>query len=377
MTSKSIYHELQQHLDKLPIGMPSTESEIEIKLLKHLFTPEEAKIALQLNMIGETVERIFVRIKTTDITISLAELDKVLDTMATKGAIHPHIRENGIKYSLAQLAIGMFEFQVDKMTKEFAQDIIEYSQGEFAREFHKTKVPQLRTIPVNASITAEMGISIYDDIRNYINLIEGQFGVMNCICKQGKDLVGDSCKVTDIRETCLLFPEAVPLFAKFECVRYIDKNEFLEILNRAEKVGLVIQPSNTQRPSAICCCCGDCCGILSMAKQFKKPAELFSSNYFAEIISENCIGCGICLEKCQMDAPIIQEKQAYINLDRCIGCGICITSCSKEAIKLRQKNNIKTPPKSNRALYQKILTKKKGKIGTLKIGANLMLGKKI
>lgn len=377
MTIKSIYHELRQHLDKLPVGMPSTESEIEIKLLKHLFTPDEAKIALQLNMIGETIEKIFARIKTTDINISKVELEQVLDIMATKGAIHPHIRENSIKYSLAQLAIGMFEFQVDKMTKEFSQDMIEYSRGEFAREFHKTKVPQMRTIPVNASIPVEMGISLYDDIRKYIDQTEGQFGVMNCICKQGKDLVDEPCKVTDIRETCLLFPKAVPLFAKFDSVRFIDKKEFLEILKRAEKAGLVIQPSNTQKPSAICCCCGDCCGILSMAKQFDKPAELFSSNYYAEINSEKCVDCGLCLKKCQMDAPVIQKNHSYINLDRCIGCGVCITSCSKEAIKLRQKNSIKTPPKSTGALYQKILTKKKGKIGILKIGAALKLGKKI
>ncbi|MHA1885119.1 MAG: hypothetical protein ACW96S_08715 [Promethearchaeota archaeon] len=33
-----IYRVLQQALDKLPIGFPETESGVEIRILKHIFT---------------------------------------------------------------------------------------------------------------------------------------------------------------------------------------------------------------------------------------------------------------------------------------------------------------------------------------------------
>ena len=46
-TESQVYRDLQKHLDRLPISYPSTESGVEIRILKHLFTPEEAKIALQ------------------------------------------------------------------------------------------------------------------------------------------------------------------------------------------------------------------------------------------------------------------------------------------------------------------------------------------
>ena len=39
---KDIYRKLQQHLDQLPIGYPPTESGNDIKILKFIFTPEEA-----------------------------------------------------------------------------------------------------------------------------------------------------------------------------------------------------------------------------------------------------------------------------------------------------------------------------------------------
>jgi len=44
-----VYRELQQHLDQFPAGFPATESGVEIRILKHLFSPEEAKIATRLS----------------------------------------------------------------------------------------------------------------------------------------------------------------------------------------------------------------------------------------------------------------------------------------------------------------------------------------
>jgi hypothetical protein len=38
-----IYRKLQKHLDTLPIGFPPTESGVEIRILKHLFTPKQAE----------------------------------------------------------------------------------------------------------------------------------------------------------------------------------------------------------------------------------------------------------------------------------------------------------------------------------------------
>ncbi|MFX0069651.1 MAG: 4Fe-4S ferredoxin, partial [Candidatus Hermodarchaeota archaeon] len=80
-----VYRKLQQHLDKLPIGYPSTESGVEIRILKHLFTPEEAKIAVNLRLIPEPLRKIYRRVKKTG--ISLEELEKHLDSMFRKGAI--------------------------------------------------------------------------------------------------------------------------------------------------------------------------------------------------------------------------------------------------------------------------------------------------
>ena len=58
----SIYRKLQEHLDPRPGGVPTPKSGVEIRILKHLFTPEEAEIATKLVFGYESPETISKRI---------------------------------------------------------------------------------------------------------------------------------------------------------------------------------------------------------------------------------------------------------------------------------------------------------------------------
>ncbi|MFX0184266.1 MAG: 4Fe-4S binding protein [Candidatus Hodarchaeota archaeon] len=372
-----VYIELRKQIDKMPIGLPPTNSGVELRILKQLFTPDEAKIALHLNIIPEPVEKIYNRVKKANPSITIADLKRVLDRLVLKGAILSGMKNGKVSYSYLQFAIGMFEYQVDRMTKEFFQDCEDYIHDEFKNEFYKTKIPQLRIVPIGKSLHSHHSIAIYDDIRDIINQTEGDFGVMNCICKQGKDLLGKDCQVTDIRETCITFPNTASLLKKLKISKPVSKEEVLKILERAEESGLVIQPGNSQQPKFICCCCGDCCGVLTIAKTYSKPAKLFSSNYKVVVDSENCKGCGNCLKQCQMEALVLIEDKISVDLDRCIGCGLCVTHCPNKVLSLKKKKKITIPPKTQWDLYKKIMIKKLGPWKTLKTGMKIKLGLKV
>ena len=43
--SEQVYIKPQRHLDSQAVGFPATRTGAEIKILKHIFTPEEAEIA--------------------------------------------------------------------------------------------------------------------------------------------------------------------------------------------------------------------------------------------------------------------------------------------------------------------------------------------
>jgi Na+-translocating ferredoxin:NAD+ oxidoreductase RNF subunit RnfB len=87
------------------------------------------------------------------------------------------------------------------------------------------------------------------------------------------------------------------------------------------------------------------------------PAEAVKSNYYAVVDADNCNGCEICLDRCQVEAITVDEDGlAHIDLNRCIGCGLCVTTCATEALELVQKNEEEfyTPPKTGMRTYIEI-----------------------
>ena len=85
MVTEDVYRRLQQHLDQMPVGFPATESGVELRVLEHLFTPEEAEIALHLSAFPEPVEKIHARARKQD--MGLEQLQAILEDLAARGTI--------------------------------------------------------------------------------------------------------------------------------------------------------------------------------------------------------------------------------------------------------------------------------------------------
>ncbi|MBM4444362.1 MAG: 4Fe-4S ferredoxin [Chloroflexi bacterium] len=365
-TETEVYRDLQRHLDRLPIGFPATESGVDIRVLRHLFTPEEAWLATQLSMLPESLTRVHRRVRKTG--TSIEELERSLDQMVQKGLVMSRTRDGHKYYANEMLAIGMYEHQVDRMPQGFVEDMLQYLDEAFGVELYRTRIPQLRTVPVERGIPQEHRVATYDSIREIVGAVEGQMVVANCICRQAKDRVGESCHQTDLRETCLIFGRAAEHYLDMGLARSITKEEALTILNQAQEAGLVLQPINSQRPEAVCCCCGDCCGLLMSAKKHPKPSELYASSYYAEVDAGRCNACASCVDRCQLQAATLINDVCVVDRDRCIGCGVCAAGCNLKAIHLRKKETATVPPVSTGFLYKKILTTKIGRWRMVKLG---------
>ncbi|MBN2864259.1 MAG: 4Fe-4S binding protein [Bacteroidales bacterium] len=72
------------------------------------------------------------------------------------------------------------------------------------------------------------------------------------------------------------------------------------------------------------------------------------ANYEAVVNKNDCIGCEICIDRCQVSAVSMVDGIASIDRDRCLGCGLCIKTCASEAIELipRPVHEQITPPES-------------------------------
>jgi ferredoxin len=355
------YRELQKHLDSMPVGYPATESGIEIKILKHLFTPEQAKIALKLNFMADPLNKIFRRLKKSD--FSLEELEDKLDEMYFNGLINRGLVKEGETetkyYGSAPIVVGFFEYQLNRLTPEFFKDAHEYLHHTFfSEEYHSSGVPQLRVIPLNQTVNSEQSIAQYDDLKDLIENIGEPIAIMECICRKGADLIGEPCTRTKIRESCLSFRTAAKSSIEKGLAREISKEEALKFLEKAEEDGLVLQPGNSQRPMNICACCGCCCGVLTSHTQLPEFAHLFATNYRAEVDTELCVVCGVCEDRCNVDAIHVEDDFAVVDKNRCIGCGVCVPTCTSEAISLIKKGEEILPPRNTLATFTKIMDKK-------------------
>lgn len=372
---KKIYRELQLHLDKFPIGYPATESGVELKLLELLFNPLEAKIALCLSLTTSTVETVQKRLnKKFNINLPVEELSETLKKLFLAGAID-RSSSNETKYRNAMLAIGMFEFQVDKLTKEFIEYMHQYFDEAFGDEFFSSSLPQLRTSPHMKAIVPEHRIATYDNMREYVKNTNEAILVANCVCKQGEKIIGKPCKQVDDIEICIMF--GLTNYLAREQARQISKEECLQILDRAEQSGLVLQPANSLQPFCICLCCGCCCGVLTTAKKLEKPAKHFATNYYVKLDQQLCKSCTLCVKRCQMDAIFQEGKTFTVDLDRCIGCGLCVTKCPAKALELVKKNNEIVPPKNSVQLYLSILKEKVGKKRMMLNMVKMLFGKQL
>ncbi|HEY98507.1 MAG TPA: 4Fe-4S dicluster domain-containing protein [Dehalococcoidia bacterium] len=355
-----VYRDLQKHLDKQAVGFPATKSGVELRILKHLFSPEQASLALHLNYKPQLALEVFKGVKGSGIT--LEKVKSLLEEMERNGAIGSTVKNGTVHYFTIPLLVGIVEWQSlgNKATPQFMTDFREYVSGEFGKAYASTKVSQMRTIPVEKSIQVEHHVTTYDHIREIINSTEGPIVVGPCVCREGAKQRGQSCRVTSRLETCMAFGDWARHFIKAGIFREITREEALEIIRQNEDDGLVLQPTNYQKIDFVCSCCGCCCGILTRQKMLPKPAENWSHNFHATVEIEMCNGCGICVEKCQMDAITLDEQTGYaaINLDRCIGCGNCVVTCPSEALKLVKMEKETVPPEDCTSLYELLAERK-------------------
>jgi ferredoxin len=381
MESDTLYRQLQQHLDRMPVGFPATESGVEIRILRQLFTPEEAALVLDASAIPEPAATIHRRVKPR---MPLAEVTSRLNQMADKGLILRLRAPGGPLYAKMIFAVGFFERQLQRLTPELERDCREYLLGDFRQAFHSKKTTQFRTVPINKTIAIERNVATYENLRGYVESHGGPFATMDCICRHGREVQGEKCKQTTLKENCLTFGMAAREMVRIGQGRSISREEMLALLDAADKEGLVLQPENTKKPLFVCCCCGCCCGVLTSAKRFERPAEYFSASFQAEVDADLCEACGVCQSRCQMEALLDGDGNAggpgngkmRVDQARCIGCGLCVTTCPSGALRLVEKTQRKEPPDDTKALYMQLLQDRYGPWGMAKLAGRKLLGMK-
>lgn len=340
------YYKLAKVLDTLPNGFPATEKGLEIKILKKIFTPNEAELFCHLKLQLETAEQISKRTRRAP-----GSLEEKLMSMWRKGEIWGQNIEGIMFYKMMPFIIGIYEFQLNNLDREFCELLEEYFMH-LGPQLVGFGPAIMQVVPIEQEIQVSHKPLPYQRASSIIENGKS-FMVNECICKKEKRIMGNPCEKPS--EVCLGIGDEKGTFNNDHPWggRVLNKNEALELLKKAEDAGLVHLSTNVQSGHwFICNCCGCSCPILQSVKM--GLPNVVNSHYHARIDPDLCEACGICKdERCQVDA--IQElEQVYSVLkDKCIGCGLCVTTCPTEAIEIVRKSEqeVIAPPVNEMAWF--------------------------
>lgn len=366
--AQDIYAKLACHLDRLPGGFPATEDGVELRILRRLFTEEEATLAVALTLLPEEARVVARRAR-----ISVAEAARRLEGLARRGLAFSIEREGKpAKYMAAQYVVGIWEYHVNDLDQDLIRDMNEYLPRVFDTDLWR-RAPQMRTIPVGRSIPVSHPALPYERADEILRT-QKKILVAPCICRREHRLAGAGCDRPE--EACLVFGLGAEYYERNGLGRMIDLEEALGILRQAEKAGLVLQPGNAQRPLNICCCCGCCCQVLKNLARHPRPAEVASSPYRVELRADACVGCEVCVKRCPMGALAPDGDRVALDPGRCIGCGVCVSACPGEALHLARKPDAEQPSVPRNAVEAALrLGKARGRITPVSLAWTVLKSK--
>ena len=169
---ENVYERLRERLDDLSTGYPATESGVEMRILKRLFSEEEAEIFLKLSPLPEAPEQVAERLGREPEKTAV-----LLETMAGKGLLF-RLRKGGtVRYAALPFMVGILEHQVNRLDNELAADMDAYFEAGFGKSIQSFKTPVMRSIPINRQVAVKWPIAPYEDVLDIINRQEARLVV--------------------------------------------------------------------------------------------------------------------------------------------------------------------------------------------------------
>ena len=298
------------------IGVKVTTKDPEYWGLAGVITDEMAEVALSMKVrVPATAPQIAKKCGK-----SLERTEELLQEMSVIGLIEYNWenRDHVKQYILPMFVPGCAEFMVmnGKQVEEHPElaDFFE-NMSRLPLEKITPMVPLggagigMHVIPVEQAIPATQQSVSVEHISYWLKKYENKYAVGACSCRRQQRVRGEGTGEIE-GELCIGVGDMADYLVETGKGRYIDLNEVLEILQRAEDNGFVHQITNIDGEDkifAICNCAPGVCNALRTSQLFNTP-NLSRSAYRASVESDKCVACGRCVEFCPTGAAKLGQK---------------------------------------------------------------------
>lgn len=346
-----VYEKLRQILDTHPSGAPKSKAFDEI--LRFLFTPEEAEIAVHMGFSPSSIDDI-----ASSAGIPVDEVEYLLEFMAQKAVIFS-LEKNGKElYGLLPTAPGLFKFPLMRgkgapLHERLGKLWTKYRKDGLGASFAGNPTPLARVIPVEHAVEDTIYIHPCEKVSELIEKAD-TIALARCACRSSVGVCQSPIEV------CLFFDAPARFLIERRYAREIDRDKAHSVLVQAEEAGLVhISDNSSDRATFICNCCPCCCIILTCRTRLNLPHGFATSGFQPRINAAACTGCGVCAdERCPMNAIEIKNDVASVDSERCIGCGLCVSACPAKAMALVRRGEQPDIPATHNDLETRVLTEK-------------------
>jgi NAD-dependent dihydropyrimidine dehydrogenase PreA subunit len=382
-STKSSLVPLIDRLNRYPVGLVDNAKLREI--LSLLFDEREAFVASRFPLTEATLEELCAAT-----AIPAEELDGILESMANKGLVMDLPYSGTSYYLLMPGLIGFMEFTfmrqrgdlpVERLARLMTEYLHEKGPEGQAAEFFGSRHQLTRALVYEDQIPVSSRITAYEDARQIIRNSSFR-AVTMCYCRHMKEHLGQSCrKGAPVEGICMVLGEGARFLVRRGFAQERTVDQMLETLDHARSLGLTHVTDNVrEQPSFICNCCRCCCELMS-GVQMGFHDGLAKTPFIARVDPGPCDYCGECLRACNVKCiglgaearsdrsdGIRPKRFAQVRSDICLGCGVCIPTCERGAISLVKRRGYRTPPRNAVTLFGRMLWEKGRLVPFLKEG---------
>ena len=183
-------------------------------------------------------------------------------------------------------------------------------------------------LPTGEVVSTERALDFIDAISV---LDKTEIAVGPCMCQKAlKKRNG-----TYVKDMVILYGAEAYKMA-YPDYKDLSPHEAKELLRKFQEEGLMPTFYTCWRAGswvyAICSCESKIC--LPVRAQKAAGAVMYPGPDIVSLNSDECIGCGTCIERCHFGANTLFNGTSQVDPSKCYGCGICISTCRGQARKM-------------------------------------------